>query len=71
MIDPRMSFTCKEGSRRIGLLRRSGGYVVFTLTSTGEDHSQPITYETIDIDTEEKFDKLWAFLKGLKPLLPD
>lgn len=66
MNDPKMSFTCRDGNQRIGLLRGSGGYVVFTLLAVNETPSQEFSYNTVDIDTPEKFDKLWNFLKELK-----
>lgn len=61
MNDPSMSF--RTNLLRIGLRRTSGGHVQFILTETAPG---PIIYERVDIDTEEKFDKLWNFLMELK-----
>ncbi len=65
MEDPRMSFTHGDGSRRITLKRDSGGYVRFNLFKMNlryPDHE----FTPIDIDTIEKFEKLWEFLESLK-----
>jgi len=67
IIDPKIAMKCVSGKamgKVISLRRESGGRAVFELFVV-DIVTGPRNWESVEIDTAEKFEKLWNFLLGL------